>query len=43
MALAATMLSLAVLAADPVECTPWGGATVRGTVAHADACGLDPR
>ena len=37
---APTMLSLAALAADPVECTPWGGAAVRGTVAHADACGL---
>jgi hypothetical protein len=40
MALAATMLSLVTLAVDPVECTPWGGATVRGTVARADPCGL---
>lgn len=38
--LAPAMLSLAAFAADPVECTPWGGAVVRGTVASADACGL---
>ena len=40
MSLAPTMLSLVTLAVDPVECTPWGGATVRGTVARADPCGL---
>jgi hypothetical protein len=34
------MLLLVTLAVDQVECTPWGGAAVRGTVAHADACGL---
>jgi hypothetical protein len=40
MSLVPTMLLLVTLAVDQVECTPWGGAAVRGTVAHADACGL---
>ncbi|MBM4051535.1 MAG: hypothetical protein FJ270_02180 [Planctomycetes bacterium] len=40
MVLAPTMLAAAVLAADSIECTPWGGAPVRGTVARADACGV---
>jgi hypothetical protein len=34
------VLAAAMLAADSIECTPWGGAPVRGTVSRADACGI---
>ncbi len=34
------VLAAAMFAAEAIECTPWGGAPVRGTVARADACGI---
>lgn len=40
MGLAPIVFAAALLAADSIECTPWGGAPVRGTVARADACGI---
>jgi len=40
MPVAPIMLAAAMFAADAIECTPWGGAPVRGTVARADACGI---
>lgn len=40
MALATLVLSVAMHAADTVDCTPWGGAPVRGIVSQADACGI---
>lgn len=38
--LAITVLAAAMATAEPVECTPWGGTAVRGSVARADACGI---
>ncbi len=38
--LASMAIAAALLAADSIECTPWGGAPVRGTVSRADACGI---
>lgn len=40
MVLVPIMLAAAMLVADPIECTPWGGAPMRGTVSRADACGI---
>jgi hypothetical protein len=40
MALVPIALAAVMFAVDPIECTPWGGATIRGTVQRADACGI---
>ncbi len=40
MLLVPIVLAGAMLAADAIECTPWGGAPFRGTVVRADACGI---
>jgi len=38
--LAPMAIAAALVAADSIECTPWGGAPMRGVVTRADACGV---